>query len=79
MVAYMAIEKLASVLRAIITTLEDVYANKNGADGEVCRHSSALALKRNTGSNDTYQRICFQLWVERMVFQDVLETETMII
>jgi len=59
--------------------LEDVYANKNGADGEVCRHSSALVLKRNTGSDDTYQRIGFQLWVERMVFQDALETEITII
>jgi hypothetical protein len=52
---------------------------KNGADGEVCRHSSALVLKRNTGNDDTYQRIGFQLWVERMVFQDALETEITII
>ena len=69
----------AFVWRAIIVTLEYVYTNKNGADGEVCRHSSALVLKRNTGSDDTYQRIGFQLWVERMVFQDALETEVTII
>jgi hypothetical protein len=53
--------------------------NKNGANEEVCRYSSALVLKRNTGSDDTYQRIGFQLWVERMVFQDALETEVTII
>jgi hypothetical protein len=53
--------------------------NTNGPDGEVGRHSSALVLKRNTRSEDTYQRVGLQLWAERMGFRDALEMEITII